>query len=244
MGTGAINVDGGRVDGGTRPLIQNAGRADPRGEGFKGKFGSSCEGSTTQGRFPANLIHDGSDEVVGLFPMTTSGKPGNSVRNSKGFSGIGDSGLDESIPLTGFGDSGSAARFFYCAKASKRDRDGGLEGFALVKSGVGDARQSGDFGERLGPRADGSERKQVFGRNHHPTVKPTALMRYLCRLITPPGGTVLDPFMGSGSTGKAAMLEGFRFVGIEREPEYLEIAAARIRHALTETQTDLLREAE
>ena len=96
------------------------------------------------------------------------------------------------------GDSGSAARFFYCAKASREDR----------------------------------------GDNNHPTVKPTALMRYLCRLVTPPGGVVLDPFTGSGSTGKAALLEGFRFVGIERETEYVEIARARIAAAIPE-QNDL-----
>jgi site-specific DNA-methyltransferase (adenine-specific) len=107
----------------------------------------------TQGRWPANFIHDGSEEVTDLL--------------------------------------GSAARFFYCAKASKRDRDEG---------------------------------------NHHPTVKPTDLMRYLCRLVTPPDGLVLDPFMGSGSTGKAAVLEGFRFIGIEREAEYVAIAQARINH--------------
>jgi site-specific DNA-methyltransferase (adenine-specific) len=89
-------------------------------------------------------------------------------------------------------NGGSAARFFYCAKASKRDRDEG---------------------------------------NNHPTVKPTDLMRYLCRLVTPPGGIVLDPFMGSGSTGKAAMLEGFDFIGIERDPEYVKIAEARINEA-------------
>jgi len=93
----------------------------------------------------------------------------------------------------GYGDSGSAARFFYCAKASRRDRGDG---------------------------------------NNHPTVKPTDLMRYLCRLVTPPGGVVLDPFMGSGTTGKAAVLEGFRFVGIDRTEDYLPIARARIAKAL------------
>jgi DNA modification methylase len=95
---------------------------------------------------------------------------------------------------------GSAARFFYCAKASKADRSEG---------------------------------------NTHPTVKPTDLMRYLCRLVTPPGGIVLDPFMGSGSTGKAAMLDGFRFIGIEREAEYLEIAKQRMQEP-TQTQGTLL----
>lgn len=98
-------------------------------------------------------------------------------------------GFRERVAFTGHNDTGSAARFFYCAKASRSDRG-----------------------------AD----------NRHPCVKPTDLMRYLCRLITPPGGIVLDPFMGSGSTGKAAILEGFDFIGIEREAEYLEIAKARI----------------
>jgi site-specific DNA-methyltransferase (adenine-specific) len=100
---------------------------------------------------------------------------------------------------------GSAARFFYCAKASKRDREEGLDS--------------------AGSRA-----------NHHPTVKPTDLMRYLCRLVTPPGGIVLDPFTGSGSTGKAAVLEGFRFLGCELSEEYAAIARARIAAASTEAQ--------
>ena len=114
---------------------------------------------------------------------------------------------------------GEQARFFYCAKASKRDRDEGLDAFTTTtKAGSGALR---DGNRETQPRA-----------NIHPTVKPTDLMRYICRLVTPPGGTVLDPFMGSGSTGKAAMLEGFRFIGIEREGEYLEIARARIEHAL------------
>ena len=112
-----------------------------------------------------------------------------------------------------FGDSGSAARFFYCAKASAKDRDEGVAGVAGV-AGVGALRDGG--------------RQSLPRKNHHPTVKPTDLMRYLCRLVTPPGGTVLDPFMGSGSTGKAAMLEGFDFIGIERDPEYVKIAEARI----------------
>jgi DNA modification methylase len=149
-----------------------------------------CRVEAQDGRWPANLIHDGSDDVVGLFPNTTSGsrKAGRHVvAGGQGRYGeFAEGDLPEVI-----GDSGSAARFFYCAKASKADR----------------------------------------GDNHHPTVKPTALMRYLCRLVTPPGGVVLDPFMGSGSTGKACALEGFRFIGIERESEYLEIARARIEAA-------------
>lgn len=150
---------------------------------------SKAVGETTLGRWPANFIHDGSEEVVSLFPVTTSGKPcGVKAGNNNNVFGQFAGG----IPVTGFGDTGSAARFFYCAKASKRDRGEG---------------------------------------NNHPTVKPTDLMRYLCRLVTPPGGVILDPFMGSGSTGKAAVLEGFDFVGIEREQEHIETAITRIAFA-------------
>jgi site-specific DNA-methyltransferase (adenine-specific) len=123
---------------------------------------------------------------------------------------------------TGYGDSGSAARFFYCAKASKADRDEGCEGLADSKLGV--------WGGEEDDLSDGKKRVHS-AKNHHPTVKPTALMRYLCRLVTPPGGVVLAPFTGSGSTGKAAVCEGFDFVGIEREAEYVEIARARIAAA-------------
>jgi len=115
----------------------------------------------------------------------------------------------------------SVARFFYCAKASKADRDEGCEGLAHRRGGSLNMRtdcHSQANGLDTGPR-----------RNHHPTVKPTALMRYLCRLVTPPGGIVLDPFTGSGSTGKAAVLEGFQFIGIEANADYVEIANARIR---------------
>jgi hypothetical protein len=147
----------------------------------------NVDGCRVGERWPANFIHDGSEEVMGLFPDTKSGfmRGGEKASKGLGMFGGGQSNADT------YGDSGSAARFFYCAKASKRDRDEG---------------------------------------NNHPTVKPTDLMRYLCRLVTPPDGTVLDPFMGSGSTGKAAVLEGFSFIGIEREAEYVAIAQARINH--------------
>jgi site-specific DNA-methyltransferase (adenine-specific) len=115
------------------------------------------------------------------------------------------------------GNSGFAARFFYCAKASKADRDEGCDGLA--------AKARPTMGSGIGGQPDQS---RPNNRNTHPTVKPTDLMRYLCRLVTPPGGVVLDPFTGSGSTGKGATLEGFRFIGIEREAEYVEIAKARI----------------
>jgi DNA modification methylase len=118
------------------------------------------------------------------------------------------------------GDSGSAARFFYCAKANKRDRNEGCENLP--------DQDWKDDGAAIPERTN---RPFLPSKNNHPTVKPTDLMRYLCRLITPPNGTVLDPFTGSGSTGKAAIMEGFNFIGIEQSAEYVEIATARIRNA-------------
>jgi site-specific DNA-methyltransferase (adenine-specific) len=149
-GTGGINIDRCRVGEETLPA-QKAGQS---------KIGTFKRDDMVtpkrQGRFPANLIHDGSQEVLELFAKT---------------------------------NKDSASRFFYCPKASKKDRDEG---------------------------------------NNHPTVKPTALMQYLCRLITPTGGVVLDPYMGSGSTGKAAVKEGFSFVGCELDKDYYKIAKERI----------------
>lgn len=127
-----------------------------------------------------------------------------------------------------------AARFFYCAKASKSDRDEGCEGLEAKSrlEDVGNKWTTVDY-------RDGHSR-DVMARNHHPTVKPTDLMRYLCRLVTPPGGLVLDPFTGSGSTGRGAILEGFRFLGIERDPEYVKIAEARICASYKSKSEELL----
>jgi site-specific DNA-methyltransferase (adenine-specific) len=182
-GTGGINVDGCRV--GTEQVQTTAHKT--LGDGIKYGKSKPFEASELRtGRFPANLIHDGSEEVVGLFPSPHGAGKANTLVGNKTMGTI----FQNSNDVTRFGDSGSAARFFYCAKSSKRDRGDG---------------------------------------NNHPTVKPTDLMRYLCRLVTPPGGTVLDPFMGSGSTGKAAILEGFHFIGIEQDTDYVEIARARIK---------------
>jgi site-specific DNA-methyltransferase (adenine-specific) len=186
-GTGAINVDACRV--GTEDKIDFERKENGITQsGWKDVNRNPYE-QHSQGRWPANFIHDGSEEVVGLFPQAGGGFGKRGGRNG---ATVGDYGMGATMETVGYGDSGSAARFFYCAKASKADR----------------------------------------GENHHPTVKPTDLMRYLCRLVTPPSGIVLDPFMGSGSTGKAAMLEGFAFVGIEREAEYIDIAKARIQSAV------------
>jgi DNA modification methylase len=197
--------------------------ADAGGTNFAMKPGP--RGGDAMGRWPANLIHDGSDEVVGLFPQT-SPSPSKPVKQGggAGYKPGAECGAARDGVGVGYGDSGSAARFFYCAKASRKDRDEGLEGFDRVK--VKTKSGGGAPNEGREASSDGGIRANV-----HPTVKPTALMRYLCRLVTPPGGVVLDPFMGSGSTGKAAILEGFEFVGCEMSPEYFAIARARIEHA-------------
>ena len=210
-GTGGINVDGCRVGQDirlNRPSgIPGAGRMRACNQVDRGD-GKTPDGRNLAnliayaerskdrapqevlGRWPANLIHDGSEEVVGLFPANVKGGTWNRTAGARHFNNDGEpTGYQTSASDS---SSGSAARFFYCAKASRADRG---------------------------------------GDNHHPTVKPTALMRYLCRLVTPPGGLVLDPFAGSGSTGKAAIAEGFLFIGIEREAEYVEIARARIAAA-------------
>ena len=178
-GVGGLNIEGCRVPGEKPQVTQGI---NSNASSFNVAKERRISGDPNEGRWPANLIHDGSEEAA--------------------------------EPL------GSAVRFFYCAKASRKDRNEGCEGMEqkmpTAPNGAENA-VSANRGSRSGPR-----------ENHHPTVKPTDLMRYLCRLVTPPGGVVLDPFTGSGSTGKAAILEGFRFVGIEREAEYIEIARARI----------------
>lgn len=174
-GTGGINIDGCRILT-AKWDAEKMQRCNTKfsssrisGGAFSGdKYGNPSKTDcgvfdTTQGRWPANLIHDGSAEVLAGFP-------------------------DDSEK--------SAARFFYCAKASKKDRNEGNQ------------------------------------MNNHPTVKPTGLMQYLCRLVTPQNGIILDPFTGSGSTGKAAILEGFRFIGFDMQDEYIEIAKARIEFAI------------
>ena len=188
-GTGALNVDGcrvGRCQDDRSGSSQTGSKASENRAMSGGNYARDAKPDAA-GRWPANLIHDGSEEVTDLL--------------------------------------GDAARFFYCAKASKRDRDEGCEGMEEA------VRACAIEGHKYNAISKTGERKRPARRNHHPTVKPTELMRYLCRLVTPPDGLVLDPFTGSGSTGKAAMLEGLRFVGAELSEEYIEIARARIGHA-------------
>jgi site-specific DNA-methyltransferase (adenine-specific) len=238
-GTGGINVDGCRVGvtkrtpGGTKGSSVNsercyAGGFPPRRPDVDSGYAPNI------GRWPANLIHDGSDEVLAGFPETSKSTTHSRRKQYSGcFAGSCDTSptpKDGTEGIRGHSDSGSAARFFYVAKASKRDRNDGCEGMPL----------GGAPGSKKSKPAEG--RQNALGNpreNFHPTVKPADLMRYLCRLITPPGGIVLDPFMGSGSTGKAAAMDGFRFIGIDREADYIGIAKARIVHAL-EKQAEML----
>jgi site-specific DNA-methyltransferase (adenine-specific) len=194
-GVGGINIDSARVisdDWDEKTVLGKYCGTNDGNDSVTNNFGvkeikSTNTESTLIGRFPANFIHDGSDEV------------------------------NKSL--------GEPARFFYCAKANKRDRNEGLDGFVAKRDH--DGRADGGVGGD-NPRNRTNDAKL----NHHPTVKPTDLMQYLCRLITPPNGIILDPFLGSGSTGKAAMYEGFNFIGIELTDEYLPIAKARIEFAL------------
>ena len=181
-----------------------------------------------QGRWPANVILD--EVSAGLLDeqsgLTKSPKP-YKAEGYKDSSMFGVGGVNHGSE---FGDSGGASRFFYVAKASKRDRNEGLEEL--------DGRDARNFAQDAWTRQNmpfGEEAK----KNFHPTVKPTQLMRYLIKLVTPPGGTVLDPFTGSGSTGKAALLDGYKFVGVELTKEYLPIIQGRLRWAIEqEGETD------
>jgi site-specific DNA-methyltransferase (adenine-specific) len=226
FGTGGLNIDGSRVEGNPVPINKLV-----NWSGFGQEIRPDYEQTmNTQGRFPANLIHDGSDEVLAGFPDTKGGT-WNTTQGARHFNNDGEP--------TGFQTNrqdssvGSAARFFYCAKASKRDRNEGLDGFEAIR--VHDGREAGNKGGS-NPR----NRTNDLKVNHHPTVKPTDLMRYLVKLITPPNGIVLDPFTGSGSTGKGAVIEGFNFIGIELDPDYVAIATARIQHQLDNIKPTLV----
>ncbi len=234
-GVGGLNIDGTRVgnEGGTKAseTFANSESITAYGNGLNG---NKKPVAIDAGRFPANFIHDGSDEVVGLFPDTNKGTA--RVGRVGGQNGLYENGHDPDHIGTWYGDSGSAARFFYCAKASKKDRNEGLDGFngkEIGAKGNGLARKCATCSASVIDGCNCPDRTFVnpTRANHHPTVKPTTLMQYLVRLVTPPNGIVLDPFMGSGSTGKACAYEGFDFIGIDQSAEYVEIAQARIDFA-------------
>ena len=185
-GTGGINIDGCRIQTDEKLNIGSNNRENGV-VNFGMKDDKDSQKQNELGRFPANVMHDGSEEVVSGFPNTKSTKGNPRTASIKNQTRLNNS--EEVFVNCEYDDEGSAARFFYCPKVSKSER-----------------------GED----------------NTHPTVKPQELMKYLCRLVTPKDGTVLDPFMGSGSTGMAAKDEGFDFIGIEQEKEYFEIADSRI----------------
>lgn len=190
-GTGGINIDGCRVGHEKRERLEAGymrnGRTDE--ELWLSSYGRPKDiNGTVEGRWPANFIHDGSEEVLELFPQNPS-----------------------------------AARFFYCSKANKKDRNEGLEGL--------EPKQYSHDGREV-RNETAYQRNDSVAANHHPTVKPTDLMCYLVRMVTRKGCTVLDPFMGSGTTGKAAMREGMNFIGCELDAEYLAIAEKRIQYEL------------
>lgn len=263
-GTGALNIDGCRVSADAGDLGDPSrfdGLKKRSAEGWARPHHSSpivdvrqheaIERAGTLGRWPANLIHSGEPEVLACFPDSNGSGPARTLKRGQRANGDSWGMQDEAGALRDAG-TGSAARFFkqvshddedlataqrfmYCAKASKRDRDEGLEGFeSKAHKGYAGATISGRTmvdGEWVNTENERQPRSNI-----HPTVKPTDLMAYLVRLVTPPGGLVLDPFMGSGSTGKAAMREGFSFIGCELSPEYLAIAEARIQHELAKRQ--------
>ena len=174
-------------------------------------------GTESIGRFPANIIHDGSEEVLEIFPETKSGT-GAIRKNAKGLFGLG----GDNKPNIEYDDKGSAARFFYCAKASKAERNMGLDDYEEKQVTDGTIRSNQETARTFG--ANSAKRK-----NYHPTVKPIKLMEYLVRLVTPKEGIVLEPFAGSGTTLIACKQQGFNYIGIERDQEYCDIAEARLK---------------
>ena len=234
-GTGAINIDGCRIQsddtGGERKTTTRKSRDEnnvwtDENSGMKQEENHFAD-ADPKGRYPANVMHDGSDVVQEIFPQTSKSVSTKRTRKTIGSFGMPNDTTPE------YDDEGTAARYFYCPKTSAEERNRGLESFTAKPMAWGNQakaelkRGNLDF---KGNQGDGSKHNKVAMRlNTHPTVKPQELMKYLCRLVTPKGGVVLDPFMGSGSTGMAAKDEGFDFIGIEKEQEYFEIAEARIK---------------
>jgi DNA modification methylase len=233
-GVGGLNIDGTRV--GTETVGWNGtGRTNitaTTGASFGGEPGGynfgSGEPRPVEGRWPANIILDEFtakllDEQSGVLKSGAM----NSITKGHDEETFNTYGKQYVRRVVNQASMGGASRFFYVAKASKRDRNEGLTGLP-EKANVFMARANG-----TGEVQPGMERFATLPKqNFHPTVKPTALMQYLIRLVTPEGGVVLDPFAGSGSTGKAAILENKRFIGIELTADYLPIIEGRLQHAV------------
>ena len=241
-GTGGINIDGCRVEG-------NEDQRRPSRGGDNGLNGTQTfkirerkiEDQVQQsGRFPANLIHDGSDEVVGLFPQTNGAvrqPTGKTILNPD--TGWNNNSMTDTT-VRGFADSGSAARFFYCAKASKSERNAGCEGLENKKPCYESHRANYENTKGIETPYAGTGRGGNNLKNNHPTVKPIALMEYLIKLVSREDAVILDPFAGSGTTGIACVKLNRDYILIEREAEYVEIAKNRIE--AEEAQGNLFRE--
>jgi site-specific DNA-methyltransferase (adenine-specific) len=225
-GVGALNIDGTRIDSSDAQYTEGKGNDTPKRSDDIYGFASherlyTRSAPDTAGRWPANVILD-EDAATAL-----DGQSGHSTSKQNLYDDMRVRGNYERLkqapgnhkPENSYSDSGGASRFFYTAKASKAEREAGLYYDEWVKAGGMEGRQDGSL-----------KGEPVQRANHHPTVKPLSLMRYLVRLVTPKHGKVLDPFMGSGSTGCAAVREGFAFVGIDITPEYVAIAQKRIDH--------------
>jgi len=226
-GTGGINIDGCRI--GTENIKITGGGGRKYEDGFNGGWNKLEEDIINEGRFPANIKLDEEagqvlDEQSGVSKSSKSNKvyqndaSGRVVANSAG---------GQRSPESTYADKGGASRFFYQAKVGKKERNMGLDAFEEKQSRMKNNDDSNtDYkNEKVAAKYQAIK---APAKNTHPTVKPVSLMAYLCRLITPPNGIVLDPFMGSGSTGIAARLEGFRFAGMEMDEDYFKIAKARI----------------
>lgn len=243
-GVGGINIDECRVEPTNEVLSRKINSSNNEIYGKYNNFGNENNISDKLGRFPANTIltYDETDfdEVCGGFPDTKTGSIKPYKNKSNGVCNFFSSVDYRNVNF--IGDSGSASRYFYCAKASKKDRDEGLDEFEEKKTGelqggrkegsAGSIMQNANGGTRVNPYAGTGTPK----KNTHPTVKPTELMQYLARLVSPNGATILDPFNGSGSTGKAVMYENrernkeYKYIGIELTDEYLPISKARIEY--------------
>ena len=228
-GTGALNIDGCRVgtEGGTRATGPAPNNNNVYGENMGGQAYAPAGG-----RWPANVMLD--EEAAAMLDAQSGISKSTGGQKSLGAFRAGHifgKGRDErEAGDPGYGDRGGASRFFYVAKPSRKERDLGLDAFPVLTRAQMTDREEGQVGVNH-PRAGAGSRDGA--RNPHPTVKPVALMRELVRLVTPPGGVVLDPFVGSGTTGMAARLEGFKFIGIDQSAEYLNVAYHRIAAAHT-----------
>ena len=247
-GVGGLNIDASRV--GNEVISTHHAPKGTFAGGEPDRGSDTSTYSNHEGRFPANFIHDGSDEVVDLFPAKAGAQApvsGNEPSHTKQNAIYGDYSMVEGKPMEVRDELGSAARFFYVPKVSKKDRNEGLDGKLPVIGNL-NASARDERIARLGTSDNhgcnhyeaAAEAAKAEGKllNTHPTVKPTDLMHYLIRMVTPAGGIVLDPFMGSGSTGKAAIRHGYDFIGIEMEQQSYDVAKARIDYEVSNVECD------